>query len=282
MTNTFLYKYEFQSPEPLYAKVKEELKSYFETGAVDDLLFPVWTRDCLRKFAKSSLPIRETVLYLDNFSAILPRGFDSVREAWLCTTSAPRTIRKPGAFYSQIITLLNPDNDPCNKSCHPIKTELIYKTTTDEIYTTPLSHLLRPGNISAFNKCGPGCPNKYAPSTEEFDIRDGKFWTNFREGDVYLRYYANELDPNNYQLIPVNEAIEHYLESYLKYKVFEMLSNQVIDETSNQINNKMIYYKQLSDEAKISAETEVKKQTVDQKINTIRREMSSLNRYIIK
>ena len=29
---SYYYKYDFVSPEPLYATVKEELKSYFDTG----------------------------------------------------------------------------------------------------------------------------------------------------------------------------------------------------------------------------------------------------------
>src|SRR5687768_1249418 len=99
------YQYKFISPEPLYAKIKEELKSYFNTGMVDDLLFPIWTYDALRALSKAALPIAETILYLENYGALLPTGFDSVREAWVCTNIAPVTIRKPGAFYSQVITL---------------------------------------------------------------------------------------------------------------------------------------------------------------------------------
>jgi hypothetical protein len=36
----------------LYATVKEELKSYFDTGAVDDLLFPTYVNKCLSNLVK--------------------------------------------------------------------------------------------------------------------------------------------------------------------------------------------------------------------------------------
>jgi len=39
---SYYYKYNFVSPEPIYSIVKEELKSYFDTGAVDDLMFPTY------------------------------------------------------------------------------------------------------------------------------------------------------------------------------------------------------------------------------------------------
>ena len=51
------YKYPFESPEPLYAKIKLELKSYFDTGAVDDLLFPVYIKYCLDKLGRLSYDI---------------------------------------------------------------------------------------------------------------------------------------------------------------------------------------------------------------------------------
>jgi hypothetical protein len=51
----------------LYATVKEELKSYFDTGAVDDLLFPTYVNKCLSKLGKTSYKITETPLYIEKF-----------------------------------------------------------------------------------------------------------------------------------------------------------------------------------------------------------------------
>ena len=65
----YYYKYNFISPEPTYALIQEELKSYFDSGAVDSVLFESWTDKCLRKLGKSSYYITSTVLHLDNFEA---------------------------------------------------------------------------------------------------------------------------------------------------------------------------------------------------------------------
>lgn len=279
------YQYNFISPEPLFAEVKEELKSYFDTGVVDDLLFPVWTKKCLRKLKRGTLPIRDTVLYLDDYSAKLPKDFKYVREAWVCTTTAPVSIRKPGAFYSQTISLLNPSNDRCEPTCgpcRPLVTELIYKTTTDEIYTQKISYLLKPGNANAILHCGNGCPNIGAQSNETFDIRDGHFHTTFREGDVYLTYYAEDRDDLNNILVPENEVIEEYIMAYLKYKIFETLWNNVTDETYNQIETKYRTYAQLKDEAFINAQTETKKRTIYQKVEAMRKSANRLNRYRLR
>ena len=46
---SYYYKYDFVSPEGSFATIKEEFKSYFDTGAIDDLLFPTYANKCLQK-----------------------------------------------------------------------------------------------------------------------------------------------------------------------------------------------------------------------------------------
>ena len=39
---SYYYEKPFKSADPVIAKVKLELRSYFDTGAVDDSLFPIY------------------------------------------------------------------------------------------------------------------------------------------------------------------------------------------------------------------------------------------------
>ena len=59
---SYYNKYNFVSAEPTYAIVKEELKSYFDTGAVDDLLFPTYLNKCLDKLGKATHAIVPVIL----------------------------------------------------------------------------------------------------------------------------------------------------------------------------------------------------------------------------
>ena len=77
---SYYYKYTFTSPESIYSLVKEEFKSYFDTGAVDDLLFPTYLDKCLKKLGRSSYIISEDVIEIDNFQGRLPDNFYAVRE----------------------------------------------------------------------------------------------------------------------------------------------------------------------------------------------------------
>lgn len=300
---SYYYKYNFVSPEPIYALIKEELKSYMDTGAIDDLLFPTYVNKCLQKLGKSSYTIVPYILVIEDFEARLPDNFYAVREAWMCAEFSGDPYQMAGSFYSQtynsttiqvspvIIGGQRCDNPTCvNPECDGCMPEIIqavYKTNHEVLRSFRQSYMLKPGNISANRSCdvdyadslsiygqGPDCS-----SYDTFDIRDNKFVTNFRNGVVHLIFYASDCDEHGNQLIPDNYRIKEYIEAFIKYKLFEMLTNQTVDETYNQIRQKMMDHKQQSDEAYIMAESEIKKQTAWEKVASMKRQLNSFNRY---
>lgn len=305
---SYYYKYNFTSPEPLYATVKEELKSYFDTGAVDDLLFPTYLEKCLRKLGKLSYSITETALVIEDFEARLPDNFHAVREAWMCTIVDQAPYQSANSFYSQAssqttiqvspLTIQgNACNNPscqeplCEGSCMPEIIQAVYKTNNETAVSYQKKYLLKPGNISVNKNCDVSYTNIWnqvtssnsftpgASTYDSFDIRDNKFVTNFRNAIVHLVFYAEDYDQLGNQLVPDNYRIREYVESFIKYKVFEMLVNQINDETFNQIQQKMIYYKQLADEAFIMADVEIKKQDVWTKQRRIKSSLNRFNKY---
>lgn len=284
-----IYKYKFVSPDELYARVKEELKSYFDAGVVDDLMFPIWTRKCLQKLSKATLPITQGVLFLDNYEAKLPPDFLSVREAWLTASVFPIEYRLPGSYYQQITTQLNRPYDACNPlvNCDPCNPDIITVVAKTNTYVTNnirLKYLLKPGTvITREQHCNGypemGCLNYSADGPDTFDIRDGKMFTNFRSGDVFLIYYSSQSDDYGNQLIPENYRIQEYIEAFLKQKIFEQVFNQVTDESFNQSRAKYEMYKQMADEAFIMADIEVKKKTIYDRAYAIRRDEHRFDKY---
>ena len=141
---SYYYKYNFVSPEPVYSTVKEELKSYFDTGAVDDLLFPTYLDKCLKKLGRTTFVISEEVLFIEDFEARLPDNFYAVREAWMCTEVAGYPYQTANSFYSQAASATTiqvapltiagtPCNRPgcqdpaCNGTCMPELVQAVYK-----------------------------------------------------------------------------------------------------------------------------------------------------------
>lgn len=294
------YQYNFVSPEPIYATVNEEFKSYMDTGSVDNLLFPTYLNKCLNKLGRSSYSIAEEMLYIEDFQSRLPDNFYAAREAWMCTESPLRSYQTANSFYSQtssttiqIEPLTIGDLECGDVNCPnalcpdmPYIEQAVYKTNSEQPRSFRREFLLTPGNISARKSCdlsyGSGYTAQGSPHSSQynsFDIRDNKFVTTFREGVVYLVFYATDYDETGSQLIPDNYRIKQYIEDFLKFKVMETLTNQITDETFNQLQQKLMYYKQAADEAFIMADLEIKKQTIFQKQRAIKKLANRFNMY---
>jgi len=305
---SYYYQYNFTSPEIVYSTVKEELKSYFDTGAIDDLLFPTYLDKCLRKLGRATYVISEIALDIQDFEARLPDNFYAVREAWMCSEIPLTPYQTANSFYSQAISettiQVSPvitDQVPCNGNCPPNSCtcmpdiiQAVYKTNQQNTRSYKKAYLLKPGNISAKSKCDVSYTDawsftgtnpqlhEFTPNSagyDSFDIRGNKFVTNFRNGIVHLIFYAYEFDNSGNQMIPDNFRIREYVEAFIKYKVFETLSNQINDETFEQIQKKLAYYKQLSEEAFIMADIEIKKQDPYAKQRRIKQELNRFNMY---
>jgi len=293
------YKYNFISPEPVYATVKEELKSYFDTGAVDDLLFPTYLNKCLNKLGRTTYSIVPVILEVEDFEARLPDNFYAVREAWMCSEIPQLPYQDASSFYSQAasqttiqlapLTIGGTDcNNPacyspsCAGECMPLLIQAVYKTNQSVARSYRQEYLLKPGNISASGKCDVSYTRNFTPGAsglDSFDIRDNKFVTNFRNGVVHLLMYSTSYDEGGNQLIPDNYRIREFVEAFLKYKIFETLTNQTNDETFNQLQQKLVYHKQLHDEAFIMADIEVKKQDAWTRQRRIKNDLNRNNMY---
>lgn len=278
------FKYDFVSPAPLFALIAEELKSYLDTGAIDQLMWPIYLGRCLDRLGRGSYKIVPSILPIHDYECRLPDDFYKIREAWACSDCS-KSYQLPSAQYQQIkntsIRLDTPDVycDRCNECEAPDVINVIYKTTSTVAFQFKQSHLLKPGNINARNHCGQDCLNLGASSGDTFDIRDNKFVVNFREGTVYCLYYSNELTEEGYQYVPDNLRIQEYIEAYIKAKMFEQLSNQTTDETYNQIQQKAQNYQQRADEAFQIARVEARSETAYDKHRKILHTMHRNDRF---
>ena len=69
------------------------------------------------------------------------------------------------------------------------------------------------------------------------------------------------------------------VEAYIKFKLMEMLTNQVNDETFNQLQQKLKYYEDHYNEALILAFSEIKSQDAWTKQRRIKQELNRLKMY---
>lgn len=306
---SYYFKQKFVSPDGIFSIIQEELKSYYDSGSIDTLMFNTYLDKALRKLGRATYVISETVLEIQDFQARLPDNFYAVREAWMCTEVSGYPYQSANSFYTQAetsstiqVSPMTIGGQPCNSptcidgcsECMPNLVQAVYKTNNSVDRAYIRHYLLKPGNISAKQNCDVNYMNNweiysqdltkrqstpYSSSYDSFDIRDNKFVTNFRVGVVNLIFYATEYDEIGNQMVPDNFRILEYIELFIKYKMFETLTNQITDETFNQLLQKMQWYKQLSDEAYILALTELRSQTAWDKQRRIKAQKNSLRMY---
>lgn len=289
------YHQEFVSSEPLFAEVQEELSSYFASGAIDTVMFPKWMDDCLKRFRKSAYKIEEVVLHIKDYKACLPTTFKGVREAWACETWNSDLYQSATSQYYQQDCRIDthgspnpfPDNFEPDSSCQPCQGaecttnyNVVHKVSGIYFFSFRRTFLLTPGNERTRQSCGEHCPNIGASTPYTFDIDTGNFIVNFREGTVHLIYYSDPARDGD-QMIPDNWWFQDFARKYIIYKCFTKLANIITDETFNQIVHKKAEAKQDSDVAFIIAETEMKKQNIDQKMRAIRRSYEQNDKYRI-
>lgn len=299
---SYYTKYPFISPQPIFAIIKEELRSYFDAGVVDDTFFPIWADKCLEKLGRATFEVNDALLNISDFHSRLPDDFKYVREAWMCTVHED-IYQLPNSTYQQVKTVTTRLDAPdlycnaCRECANPDIIEVIYKTNHQVAFKVRRNFLLTPGNIETACPEDLFCANRdtvvnsiadkstlqtNSHSDNSYDIRDNKFVTTFRDAKVYVQYYSVHYDGKDNQLIPDNFRIKEYIEAFIKQKLFEAIYNLVTDETYNQSREKYLFYKQMADEAYIMADVEIKKSDVYRKRRELERQKRRLDKYKLR
>jgi hypothetical protein len=284
MKSSNYYQYDFISPGPIFALVQEELRSYFDAGAVDNALFSLWMGKVLKKLTRGTLPIRHGFVQVEKGKGRLPVDFKYMREVWMLE-EYQKIWSDPSATYSYVLdTSMRIDNpevscDLCAQCENPLLIQAVYKHTQQVFARFQRKHFLRPGHIQP---TAYPCLNDHSSDPHIYELKDGALETSFPEGSLYCTYYAEELDEYAFQLVPDNIYIEEAIEFFLKYKIFEQLFNQASDESFQQSRFKMEKAKAEYEEKFIIAETWMKKETPQMKQDALQRQKQRLHKYKIR
>lgn len=290
----------FVSPEPIYARIKEEMKAYFNTGQIDDLMFPIWTKDCIKKFKNTYLEIKPAVLDLFDSKAELPCDFKSIREVYICSTYNKGPIKAPFTYYYQTDCRVGPvETDACTDCNKPECTpsfespvpflgstpeqfRVTHKVNTWMDFTFSLTGLLKPGNHKTIRVCHDGCPNLTCEARDTFDIINNHIVTSFPTGTLYIAYYADTEMDNGYSEIPDEHEFQQYVYKYIRYMIYQQLYEQAGDETISALGQKMQFAQRQADEQFIIARNEAIGETVYDVQQAIKRSYNRHNRFRLR
>lgn len=278
---SYYYQYNFVSPEPLFARIQEELRSYFNTGVLDAVMFPLWVEDCIKQFRKTFLPIKHVLLQVVDGCAQLPEDFNAVREAWSCSILKGPTYQSGAAVYTpheyEVVTVTDAGLGGYGVMAGGTTYSYTNKVTRVSEFYFQRHSLLKAGKIPNTD-----CPCTFNASCEDYyDIEDGFLHTNVGDGWINLTYYSNGKGEDGQQLIPDDEYIQKYIRAYIRQELFRILFDIISDETFNQVHTKLQIAEQACNDAFIRAKIEARKPTLQHAIDKIRKSYHRHDKYRI-
>jgi hypothetical protein len=232
--------HKYITSEPLIAEVKQELKTYFEAGAISEVLIPTFIDQALRKLKVLALRPEEAVVRIEDYKGELPYDF---------------TLLDYVLSYDTKVYWENGVNSMIGDWYKTIQTDGCTTSSNIEMFeriTVPMPgfriDMQKPKWIRVYygstSLCVDECQNLKTNSTDILKIdAHHKLSATFQEGCLYVRYFSRPTDEFGIPMIPEVLEVEEYVKAYLKFKFFEQLWHSVMDESTRQVESKLQYYK---------------------------------------
>ena len=198
-------------------EVRNELKTYFERGLVDDsLMYPV-IRSCISKMGLRVFPTDQVIIPIQDYKGCLPNDFHKLMLAIGCFDYkvVSQNTENPQLYetYEEINkAVLKPSEicvDQCGDNWNIIQKFDTFTTSWREFY---------PLQVSASSKpwCANGCLN-YQGAQNQIDICGSTLTANFPSGYIYLEYIQS-LESDEDLLIPDFAPIRDWIIALCKLK----------------------------------------------------------------
>lgn len=212
--------------EDIVAEVKNKLSMYFENGKLDDAFMYRHIRLCLYKMGYKVLPLKREVLDVKDGVANLPNDFHKMTLARACfkgyyEVNDPRRgavtiVDKPVCELNLCETVCDVCTDECGNMFKLVQQIDTHSTAVYEDFVE-LSV-----DKESLPFCAEGCFNRGVKCKDKITIRNGRIYTNFDSGVIYLEYYSTLETEEGYQ-IPDNEVIINWIITVLVKEGLEQL-----------------------------------------------------------
>lgn len=217
--------------------LKVEFRQYYDANLIDDLLVYKWVNQALKKFGATIMVDQDCMVSVENNKGKLPEGFFQLKAAILCEPDFIQCRKEDeqvllNSFFWTDVTRKTKSWDICTDECCENEVEeftIREKTYMNEcaitkVYKSPMQ--LRLGKSFKSTYCAPDCLNKYTSRAEnEINIVGTTLQTNFKEGEVYLKYKGLELDDEGLVIIPETPKgeVSTYVMVFVKRNILEYI-----------------------------------------------------------
>ena len=253
----------------IIAEVKSRYKVYDLAGLIDDLSIINWYREVMKKFGNPLMQEAETIIEVSNSKGKFPQNFFAFKAALQIqplgyeVESHYMPQLQQSATWIETIGLGQKWNE-CDPCCKTEGFEIITQNLYFGHPKCPVKfHYHRPTWLfptkGVVKKLCDSFYENYTGGTKEDQIviSELTFYTKFREGDVYLRYWQFPTDEDGEMLVPDTKRgyLEQYLMYYIDMKVYENLLRNGDDPN---IVNKLQFFSSKESEYYIKARNDVK------------------------
>jgi len=193
-----------------------------------------WIFLALKQFGKNTMTVTKTVVNINNYVGKLPSNFGKLSLGLFC--QADKYSIKSGSKDHLMNTYIWTEKiksyadecdskDPCETPQVGCIIERQYFHTDGEVeitYKNP-QYVKLGRNING-DLCSKDCVNKTVKdSPYSIDIQGNKIKANFREGKLYIEYYALPQDEDGLPIIPNSSYgyLEQYIEAHIRRRLLE-------------------------------------------------------------
>lgn len=224
--------------EAIIAETKSELEHLDAVGLLDDDKLYRDVILAIKAFGNNATVEYEDVIKVQNFTADLPDNFFRLREVRLAEPIGYEKCEPnfdlyhiKSTEYRTLITELTTSWNECEDCCRDIESKVFKKQTlfkgtnkwVNMNYDKGVKVMLTSPSITKY------CEKSYnfTPESEhhQISIFNDKIKSNFKEGDLYIKYRGFPLDEYGDLTLPDSPSgfLETYLEYHLKMKTAERL-----------------------------------------------------------
>lgn len=210
-------------------EVENDLRVYFERSVLDKShLYPV-IRDCVSKLGSRVYPVGNTIIYISEYNGFLPKDFHKLILALGCFTYVIEGTPNENPQLYDITEkqmedyLISKPSETCLDECGENFYVIQRFDTFNVKYTdyAPLSV-----SKTSYNYCVNNCFNKQVLGQSQFEIANGKIYTGFESGYIYMDYLQKpekETVDGMDLLIPDFAAFREWIKAACIKKCFEVL-----------------------------------------------------------
>lgn len=215
--------YRYISAQEVINELKNEMHSFFKEGSLDESYLYPRIRYCLGKMGLKIYPSRQEILTIDNYLSKLPENFYKLQIALGCFVVTTSNTDSMQSTFEEVRVETLPDcsctYNFCYDDCGMFQIKQINDVFTN-VYST--TKVLVPSE-DARPYCTDECfswPKNY---DNQITIKNGKLYTGFETGQVYIEYLANLETDDGDLMVPENSTIIEWIKDEMRVICFRVL-----------------------------------------------------------